>query len=44
MDVGNLFKVTIKLETEEKKCDWPRNILLMKNPQFLPNYYETWSK
>ena len=23
---------------------WPRNMLLIKNPQFLPNYYETLSK
>ena len=23
---------------------WPRNILLSKNPQFLPNIFETWSK
>ena len=23
---------------------WPRNMLLSKNPQFLPNCFETWSK
>ena len=27
-----------------KKWKWPRNMVLLKNPQFLPNYYETWSK
>ena len=27
-----------------KKCNWPKNMLLLKNPQFLPNHYETWSK
>ena len=26
------------------KCDWPKNMLLLKNPQFLPNHYETLSK
>ena len=24
--------------------DWPRNWPIIKNPQFLPNGYETWSK
>ena len=23
---------------------WPINMLLLKNPQFLPNFFETWSK
>ena len=23
---------------------WLRNLLLIKNPQFLPNIFETWSK
>ena len=27
-----------------KKCDWPKNMLLLKNPQFLPNHFETLSK
>ena len=25
-------------------CDWPGNLLLLKNPQFLPDHYETWTK
>ena len=24
--------------------DWPKNMLWIKNPQFLPNHYKTWSK
>ena len=27
-----------------KRASWPRNMLLLKNPQFLPNFFETWSK
>ena len=27
-----------------KKVNWPRNRLLLKNLQFLPNHYETWPK
>ena len=27
-----------------KKCDWPENMILLKNLQFLPNHYETWPK
>ena len=28
----------------EANADWPKNMLLSKNPQFLPNHYETWLK
>ena len=27
-----------------QKCMWPRNMLLLKNQQFLANFFETWSK
>ena len=32
------------IESVPKKWNWPRNMVLTKNPQFLPNCLETWSK
>ena len=29
---------------EAKKASWARNMLLLKNPQFLPNFFGTWLK
>ena len=29
---------------QKKKWNWPKNMLLLKNPQFSCNHYETWSK
>ena len=32
------------LESEYNKLHWPKNMLFIKNSQFLPNHYETWPK
>ena len=35
---------TIKIETDAKKWHTPYNIPLLKNPYFLSDLHETWSK
>ena len=35
---------TIVYRHATENPDWAKNMLLLKNPQFLPNHCETWSK
>ena len=41
---AELQRFTSELETDAKKGDWLKISLLLKNPQFFANHYQTWLK
>ena len=44
LNAGNDSVKTVSTACGPKIDTWPRNMKLLKNPQFLPNLFETWSK